>query len=603
MEVPKLNIGVVTGPDDVIKFWQWLQDRPKGYVAIDTETGNTDPTKDARYWWLPGAHVRMVQFGDAKGGWAIPMQGWEGLVRGAFDWLNRARIKQVWHNGFTFDATFLEYCHGIKLDPTLTEDTFVYAGLIGYAEDSRELKRIAENKFGAWASAGAEQLHTGMKNAGWNWSSVPMTWMPYPVYGVMDTAITALVYESWEQDIKRVKPFHELEIASAWMTNRACMTGITVDGKYVEKTYRWWRGEADRLKAECAANGWGEPTKTAQIRAILAEANVLDDKITTEGGLISVDKKQLTQAAAKHPLAQLVLDHRWAERVAENYLRKLWAAIDYGTTPGIVHPSIWTMEARTGRMSASNPPVQQFPASDPTVRNAVIADSRDHVLIAADYGQIETRGWAALFNDQPMMDMINETDRTGQDYFALLAQRMFHDPTIDKKHPVRKRVKNVGYAMQYGAQLAKLAEMTGLPIDEVRAVVDGYRTMFPSYRDGGHSMIEDLGGGMARTVLPDGRSFQVRTYGEIRKLPNYRIQGWAATVLKKALVATAAAGLGPAFRLPVHDELIFSVPKEDAKDAAIEIKECMDSIVDPTEYGVSVTTSPNIALRWGSLKD
>src|SRR6478735_2724603 len=179
MDIPNLNIGVVTGPDDVVKFWDWLQDRPKGYVAIDVETGNTDPDKDARHWYEPGAHVRMVQFGDAKGGWAIPMQGWEGLVRGAFDWLNRARIKQVWHNGFTFDATFLEYCHCIKLDPTLTEDTFVYAGLVGYAEDSRELKRICENKFGPWAAAGSDQLHQGMKNAGWNWSTVPMTWMPY----------------------------------------------------------------------------------------------------------------------------------------------------------------------------------------------------------------------------------------------------------------------------------------------------------------------------------------------------------------------------------------------------------------------------------------
>jgi len=261
------------------------------------------------------------------------------------------------------------------------------------------------------------------------------------------------------------------------------------------------------------------------------------------------------------------------------------------------------MEARTSRMSASNPPVQQFPASDPTVRNAIIADSRDHVLIAADYGQIETRGWAALFDDQPMKDMINETDRTGQDYFALLAQRMFHDPTITKASPIRRNTKSIGYAMQYGAQLAKLGEMTSFPVDEVRPVVDGYRAMFPSYKDGGASMIEDLGGGHARTVLPDGRSFQVRTWGEQRKLPNYRVQGWAAGVLKDALLSCGAAGLGDAFRLPVHDELIFCVHKDDAQDAAVEIKECMDSIVDPEVYGVAVTTSPTIALRWGNLKD
>ena len=603
MEIPNLTIGVVTGPDDVVKFWDWLTDRPKGYVAVDIETGNTDPDRDARHWYEPGAHVRMVQFGDAQGGWAIPMQGWENLVRGAFDWLNQARIKQVWHNGFTFDSTYLEYCHGIKLDPTLLEDTFVYAGLIGYAEDSRELKRIGEFQLGGWAALGQEQLKTGMKNAGWNWSTVPMNWMPYPVYGVVDTSITAMLWEKWEAERKKVAYFHAREIAAAAMTNRACMTGIMVDGAYLERTYRKWANDAKELEERCKAQGWGEPSRTEQIRRILTEANVLNDQYLTDGGLISVDKKQLTEAAAKHPLAQLVLDWRWTDRVANNYLRKLWAKVDYATSPQVVHPSIWTMEARTSRMSVSDPPVQQFPATDPTVRKAIIAGSRDEVLIAADYGQIEVRGWAALYEDKVMLDLINESDRTGEDYFVLVARQLFGDPTFQKSNPLRRPVKNTGYAMQYGAQVPKIAEMIGLPQADVEPIVRSFRETFPSYADGGASKIDDLGNGVAQTVLPDGRSFQVRTWSEHRKLPNYRVQGWAAGVLKEAMLAVNGAGLGEYLRMLVHDEVILSAPRDIAQDVAKELQECMNSVVDPAVYGVSVTAEPTIGTRWAGLKD
>lgn len=603
MEIPNLNIGVVVGPDDVVKFWDWLTDRPLGYVAIDVETGNTDPDKDARHWYEPGAHVRMVQFGDSKGGWAIPMQGWEKLVEGAFEWLNQHRIKQVWHNGFTFDATYLEYCHGIKLDPTLTEDTFVYAGLIGYAEDSRELKRIAEFQLGPWAAVGQDALKTGMKNGGWNWSTVPMTWMPYPIYGVMDTCMTAMLWEEWEAERKRVKYFHAREIATAAMTNQACMTGIMLDGAYLGKTYRTWSAEAKRLEALCIDQGWGQPSKTDHIRKILAEANVLDDTYLTDGGLISVDKKQLTLAAHKHPLAQLVLDWRWTDRVANNYLRKLWAKIDHATTPAVVHPSIWTMEARTSRMSVSDPPFQQFPASDPTVRKAVISSGRDEVLIAADYGQIEVRGWAALYEDKVMLDLINESDRTGEDYFVLVARQLFNDPSFAKSNPLRKPVKNASYALQYGASVAKIAEMIGMPLEQVEPIVRALRDTFPSYADGGMSKIDEEGGGIARTVLPDGRSFQVHTWGEIRKLPNYRVQGWAAGVLKDAMLSMNASGLGPYLRMLVHDEVILSAPKNIAQEVAVEMRECMNAIVDPADYGVSVTAEPTIGARWSALKD
>ena len=102
---------------------------------------------------------------------------------------------------------------------------------------------------------------------------------------------------------------------------------------------------------------------------------------------------------------------------------------------------------------------------------------------------------------------------------------------------------------------------------------------------------------------PTGRRFRVNSFHEIRKLPNYRVQGGAAEVLKEALLRCVAAGMLPYFCLPVHDELVWSVPEPESQDFAQELKEIMDSVVDPTETGVAVTATPTIGARWGALKD
>lgn len=606
MEVPDIKCYTLTEPGQIPQFWEWFTNRQRGteYIACDTETGAGTPNGNPLRIFEPGFHVRMMQFGDQNQGWAIPMDGWERLVKGCFDWMESHRVNHLWHNGFVYDATALEVAHGIKLDPTLMIDTQIIAGLIGNAGDSRRLKDCAEREFGGWAGAGSRILKDGMKAQGWNWTTVPFEWQPYPVYGVIDTVIGAKLYEKWRDEFAPFRHLHDVEIAVAQATNRATINGLAVDGAYLKEQVAIWRAKEQELLDRCKAMGWGSPSRDAEVLRVLQEANVLDEKILTNGGAISVNKKQLVGAAAKHPLAGLVLEYRWAHRVAETYLGKLWGLIGHSTGIGRVHPSIWSMEARTHRMSVSDPPAQQFPASDPTVRNAIVPRESDHVLVTADYGQIESRIWASANNDQVMLRHLNEADRTGDDFFVLMARELFNEPGFTKADPRRKPIKNVTYATIFDAGDEKIAEMVGMPLKTLQPIMWKMRDLYPSFKDKGRSMIEYLGSDREGQIYtPTGRRFRVNNYHELRKLPNYRVQGGAAEVLKEALLRCVAAGMLPYFCLPVHDELVWSVPKTEAEDFAQELKVIMDSVVDPAETGVAVTASPGIGSRWSELKD
>lgn len=604
MEVPDIEIGVVTNPDDVTDFWQWLTSHTS-HVGCDIETGS-DPEGSELIWHKPGFHVRMVQFGDRDTGWAVPAQGWPDLVRGAFAWLHQHRVKMIWHNGFTFDYKALLAAVDIRLEPSLIEDTFVYAGLGGYAGESRELKACAAETLGEWALAGQDILKTGMKNAGWSWTSVPMDWQPYPTYGALDVVIGVRLWEAWEDRRAEFGEHHSLEIATAMQTNAMAIGGMMADGRYLRKTITEYQQKERALVEQAQARGWPSLSNDNGIRRVLLESGVLDELHLTPGGAISMDAEQMLNASSRHPLAKLVLDYRKTHKYRSDYLEKIFRLGGNQEHPFLIHPDIWSMEARTGRMSVSNPPMQQIPSGDTVVRNAFIPRAPDEVLISADYGQIEMRLWGSLNGDKKLMDMFTEADKTGEDFFVLLARDLYGDPNFQKSDPRRTVIKSSGYATIFAGGPDTIAKTAGVPIDVAVPIIQKLGATYPSFKDLGESMIQDetLDGGtkVHRIYTPTGRRFQVRNYKERRKLPNYADQGHAAEILKMATVGIAAAGLGPNLVMAVHDELVLSVKAKDAEEIAQEVKLIMDSVVDPAEYGVAIKAKPGIGKRWGYLK-
>lgn len=601
MSIPDININILNNPSQASKFWEWLTHRPKGYVAIDTETGaaGAGGNMSEVAWYKPGFHVRMLQFGDAQSGWAIPFQEWKGMCKGALDWCSESRTKIVGHNIVGFDALALR-AEGITLDPTVLQDTFIYAGLGGYAEDSRELKPLGVKHLGQWVGAGQTILKRGMDNAGWTWTTVPWDWKPYPLYGVVDVVADSMLYEKWEPWRKQFADHHDMEIATSTITNDMSWHGITVDGEVLQKHILRYDEMETELLAQAEANHWDLNDRAA--KKYLKDLGLLDEsRKSAITGEISLDKKQLVKI--DHPLAELILQLRKVRRVKTNYLEDLLGRIGGELGKGVVHPSIWSMAAKTGRMSVSAPPLQQMPSGLKDVREAFVADNEDEVLVGADFGQIELRIWASINKDQALLDVLNEADRTGEDFFVMLGRDLFNDPNFIKSDPRRQIVKPATYGILFTAGDDTIAETSGQPLKVVTPITQKLKRRYPSMANMGLP-ITNPGEepGSFEVWTPYGRRFRVHSQDERRKLPNYATQGHAAEIIKRSAIGCRAAGLGPFMRLPVHDELIMSVPRNDATEAAQIMKEVMNSIVDPEQYGVAVKASPSIGTNWSELK-
>lgn len=342
MTMPNILISELGAPDTVAEFWKWLTRDGQGreYIACDTETTGLDH-------FDPSFHIRMIQFGDAESGWALPFQDWKGLVFGALRWLEDHRVRIVWHN-LAFDAQALHH-EGYKLDMSLQEDTFVWASLGGFAEDSRALKPTGARELGQWVLFGQGLLKAGMSNAGWGWDSVPLNWRPYSSYGVIDTVVTAMLREKWTDRRAKYGWHHSLEIATIDSTNRMERNGFAVDTEYcLGKLAELEQARGD-IELQLKTHGVKSAGQNAVVAAVLQEAGVLPEVLKmTESGQISMDKHVLS--IVDHPVARLVLQYRGIAKT-ETYLNAMITAAQGSIGPReMAHASIRSIEAKTGRM-------------------------------------------------------------------------------------------------------------------------------------------------------------------------------------------------------------------------------------------------------------
>lgn len=596
-DVPNLRIRVLTNPGQVSDFWTWLTDPARKMVACDTETTGLD-------WWQPSFRTRLVQFGDVNGGWAIPFEGWPGLVAGALDWCSKARVPVVFHN-VGYDAQALR-AHGIELDWSNVEDTFVWAALGGYADENRQLKNLAQRAFGPWAGAGERVLKTGMSNAGWTWADVPVGWKPYPLYGVVDTCVTAGLWEVWDGQGRRKKwgADHALEMAVIRLTNEMSYRGLPTDGAYLWEQIQAHEAKEAEIKDALSVLGITNPAQDAQLELLLTQAGVpLPAK--TDKGKTKLDGEVLQHI--DHPAAKLVLQYRQVHRWLGTYLQPIFEGAGGTLDRGLLHPGIKSFEARTGRMSVENPPLQQLPADDPVVRRGIVARSDDEDFVSADYGQIELRLWACLNNDQPMLAALHQVDASGEDFFVNLGKTIYQDPGFTKKDPRRGLLKATVYTKLFGGGVDTAAGSAGVDVYSLVPTWKALEKAYPSLEDMGNSLIttekDERGQTVHKATSPFGRVFQTLDPVNRRKLPNYVTQGTAAIALKKALVRLDAAGFGDLMVLPVHDEVCFSIPKADTKEAMHDIAEVMDSVIREEDgWGISVKAEPSAGPNWAEAK-
>jgi DNA polymerase-1 len=277
---------------------------------------------------------------------------------------------------------------------------------------------------------------------------------------------------------------------------------------------------------------------------------------------------------------------------------------------GRVHTCFNQAVAATGRLSSSDPNLQNIPIRTEIgreIRRAFVAEP-GHLLISADYSQIELRVLAHLSGDEALIGAFTR----GEDIHDQTALKVFGANSGLGKHELRRRAKIINYALLYGKQAFTLAKDIGVSREEAQAFINAYFAGFPSVRafiDG--LLAEARATGIVKTMFGrrrlvpniNNKNGQVRMAAE-RETSNMPIQGTAADILKRAMIDVHAAlpkiADGQArMILTVHDELLFEATKERAEEVAGAVRELMQSAVT---LRVPLTVDIGIGENWKEAK-
>ena len=336
---------------------------------------------------------------------------------------------------------------------------------------------------------------------------------------------------------------------------------------------------------------------TKQLKAILFDRMGLPVKVKTPKGEPSTNEEALSALVDEHPLAQLILDYRGLTKLKSTYIDRLPERIDPDT--GRVHSMFHQAVTATGRLSSSNPNLQNIPVRTEEgrrIRKAFVA-SPGHKLVSADYSQIELRIMAHLSGDEGLLSAFEQ----GEDIHRATAREVFADGG-EVSDEQRRAAKAINFGLIYGMSAFGLARQIGVGRTEAQDYIDRYFARYPGvarYMDKTRARAHERG--FVETVfgrrlyLPElkSRNGQRRQYAE-RTAINAPMQGTAADIIKRAMLALYenVVKTGRArMIIQVHDELIFEVPADEAASLADEIERTMIRAADlrvPLEVGIGI---------------
>jgi len=352
-------------------------------------------------------------------------------------------------------------------------------------------------------------------------------------------------------------------------------TGILVDRDYLEKLNAEFGAKMVLLEGTIQQLGGEEfnVNSNLQLQRILFEKLALPKTRKIKTGY-STDAAELEKLAGIHPIIASLLEYREVAKLKNGFSEMLLALID--SHSGRIHTTYEQCTAATGRLSSSAPNLQNIPIRGELgrqIRRAFIAPP-GHVLVSADYSQIELRILAHLSEDETFCQAFGQ----GHDFHATIAAKIHGVDASGVSSEMRNQVKQFSYGIAYGMSTYGVSQRLGVEMDEAASFVEAYYAQFPKVREFLASQVEKAKiDGFTTTMfgrrryLPELQSanFRLRALGE-RMALNAPIQGSAADILKRAMINVDAAlrtePIGKML-LTVHDELVFEVPRERLSEA------------------------------------
>lgn len=303
----------------------------------------------------------------------------------------------------------------------------------------------------------------------------------------------------------------------------------------------------------------------------------------------STDATVLKELAKTHELPALIMSYREFAKIKSTYIDSLPKMAN--TSDGRIHTSYNQMVTTTGRLSSSDPNLQNIPVRTDfgrKIRECFIPLHEDELFVSADYSQIELRLLAHLSGDEHLIDAFN----SGADFHARTASRVFGIPLDEVTPLLRSRAKAVNFGIVYGQQAFGLSQSLDIPFADAKEMIDRYFEAYPGVRQyldatvaKAHEKgyVETLFG--RRRYIPElsASNAAQRGFGE-RTAMNHPMQGSAADIIKIAMrrvqAELVARGLKSSLMLQVHDELDLSVPHAELDEVSALVKEIMESVID-----------------------
>jgi len=428
-------------------------------------------------------------------------------------------------------------------------------------------------------------------------------------YAAEDADITFKLKQILEKELKEnglENLFYEIEMPLLRVLSIMERNGVRIDSEALRQSSEILTAELIVIEKEIHDMvGFSfNVSSPAQVGEILFDRLKLDDKAKkTKTGQYSTQEDILEKIRSKHPIIGKILDFRGLKKLLSTYIDALPLLINPRT--GKVHTSFNQTVAATGRLSSTNPNLQNIPIRDAQgkeIRKAFIPDE-GCVFLSADYSQIELRIMAHLSGDSNMLEAFN----SGLDIHTATAAKIYKIPVDEVTSDMRRKAKTANFGIIYGISTFGLSERLTIPRAEAKELIDGY---FASYPDVKRYMDECIQrakeNGYVETIFGRKRFLSdinsqnsvVRGFAE-RNAINAPIQGSAADIIKIAMVniqkRIVAENLQTQMTMQVHDELNFSVPQSEIEQARKVVVEEMENVL---KLNVPLIADCGVGANW-----
>jgi len=399
--------------------------------------------------------------------------------------------------------------------------------------------------------------------------------------------------------------FGEVEMPLVDVLAKMELAGIKIDLKSLKELGSYLEKRLIKLIEDIyAASGTQfNINSTKQLREVLFEKLKLPVIKKGKTGP-STDEEVLNKLAKSHQLPQLLLEYRQLMKLKTTYVDALPELVDPRT--GLIHASFNQTGTETGRLSSSNPNLQNLPIKTDIgakIRQAVVAKDDDSILLACDYSQIELRILAHISEDDNLISAFN----AGKDIHKATAALIYGTSEAQVNSQMRDLAKRVNFSIVYGLTAFGLAKDLNIPLEQAQAFIEAYFSRYPKVKEYIDSSIKACEkDGFVTTILGrrryipeiNNRNQAIRGFAQ-RQAVNTPIQGSASDLIKLAMIAIDRAIEKDNFKsqmlIQIHDELVFNVPHKEAESFCALVKDKMENVL---KLKVPVLVSVKKGRNW-----